>query len=215
MPMVKASACSVSKQKFCFEINNQCEKSQIILDVFSKEKGKLELMILVLTVFVISFCLMFLWIYKGEKKDLAEKKANIFHVSVTALLLAVIPTAFVGLSLLVLLGTTNTVNLIFTLHLSKNQLLILSICFFVYLFVLDNILERLANHIFGEGAFLYTILTLIRIGVFNLIGKLIGLDQTVSITIAAGVSTIILILEIFYRYRMNKSDTTAEKSPSG
>ncbi|WP_087974991.1 hypothetical protein [Oceanobacillus rekensis] len=95
----------------------------------------------VIVVFVISFILLFLWIYNGEKNEIKAEKKKIFSAIGASFILTLAPSAFIGLSLFVLLGSTNTVNMIFSLNISTKQLVILAISFFVYLFTIDNIIE--------------------------------------------------------------------------
>ncbi|MGY0691863.1 hypothetical protein ACW2QC_03610 [Virgibacillus sp. FSP13] len=161
----------------------------------------MKIIISLIVVFIISFLLLFLWIYSSEKEELKEKRANLFHVVATAFILALGPTVFIGLSLFVLLGSANTVTMIFSLHISTNQLIILAISFFVYLFTIDSVIERIVKYILGRNKFNYVVLLLIRIIGFYLIGKISGLNQTVSITIAVGVAFITLLIEVFFHLR--------------
>ncbi len=57
------------------------------------------------------------------------------------------------------------------------------------------------KYILGKTIFCYSVLLLMRIVVFYVIGRLIGLNETVSITVAAGVTFIILLIEALYNLR--------------
>ena len=83
----------------------------------------------------------------------------------------------------------------------SNQLIALTISFFVYLFVLDDIIGFIVEYILGKNIIYPTVLTFIRIGIFHIIGYFVGLSHTVSLTIAAGVAFIILFIEGLSRWR--------------
>lgn len=121
-------------------------------------------------------------------------------------MLALLPTAAIGLILFVVLGSANTVNMFFSLNISLNQLIILTISFLVYLFTIDSIVEIVVSHILGKNIFYYSVILLIRIGVFYMIGELVGLTQTVSVTFSTGVVFIILLIEILYNLREKHRD---------
>ncbi|WP_087974992.1 hypothetical protein [Oceanobacillus rekensis] len=53
----------------------------------------------------------------------------------------------------------------------------------------------------GKSKFNYIALLLIRIGIFNVIGNVIGLNERVSITIAAGVAIATILIEVLYSLR--------------
>src|SRR5699024_5496196 len=112
-----------------------------------------------------------------------------------------LPTAAIGLILFIVLGSANTVNMVFSLNISLNQLIVLAISFLVYLFTVDSIVEIAVKHILGQNTFYYSVILLIRIGVFYMIGELVDLTQTVSVTFSTGMAFIILLIEILYNLR--------------
>ena|SRR5690625_919689 len=154
--------------------------------------------VLIMMVFLISFLLLFKLIYSGEKKPLEEKEGNLFHVCLAAFVLALIPTVVIALFIFMLLGSTNAVNLLFSLDLNMKQLVILTISFFVYLFFIDGIIETSIKIIVGENSYLFILQFLIHIFTFYIIGLLVQVKQTSNFMIAIGVSLMILLLEVLY-----------------
>lgn len=166
----------------------------------------MKIFISLLVVFIISFLLLFKLVYSGNKEEPEDEKLNFFLVILVSFLLALLPTAAIGLILFVVLGSANTVNMIFSLNISLNQLIVLAISFMIYLFTIDSILEIAVKHILGKNIFYYSVILLIRIGVFYMIGELVGLTQTVSVTFSTGVAFIILLIEILYNLREKHKD---------
>ena len=161
----------------------------------------MKIFISLLVVFIISFLLLFKLVYNGNKEESEEEKLNFVLVILVSILLALLPTAAIGLILFVVLGSANTVNMVFSLNISLNQLIVLAISFLVYLFTVDSIVEIAVKHILGKNIFYYSVILLIRIGVFYMIGELVDLTQTVSVTFSTGMAFIILLIEILYNLR--------------
>ncbi|WP_062052609.1 hypothetical protein [Bacillus sp. JCM 19034] len=161
----------------------------------------MEIFLTLIVVFIISFLLIFKFVYSGNKKETEEEKMNFFMVIFVSVALSLIITATIGLVIFALLGSTSIVNRIFSLNISKNQLAVITISFFVYLFTLDSFIEITVKYIIGKNIFYVIVLLFIRIGIFYLIGKIISLNQTISITIAIGVALIILLIETLYYLR--------------
>lgn len=161
----------------------------------------MKIFISLLIVFIISFILLFKLVYSGNKEEPREEKLNSFLVILVSFLLALLPTTAIGVVLFVILGSADTVNMIFSLNISLNQLIVLAISFLVYLFTVDSIIEIVVKHILGKNIFYYSVILLIRIGIFYVIGDWIGLTQTVSGTVATGVTFIIFFIEILYDLR--------------
>lgn len=170
----------------------------------------MKIFISLLVVFIISFFLVFKLVYSGNKEETEEEKLNFFLVIFVSFLLALLPTAAIGLMLFVLLGSANTVNMVFSLNINLNQLIVLTISFFVYLFTIDSIIEIVVKHILGKNIFYYSMLLLIRIGAFYLIGDLVGLTQTINVTFSIGVALLILFIEILYNLREKYKNKESE-----
>jgi|SRR5690625_2423371 len=155
-----------------------------------------------IVVFIISFLLIFKLVYSGNKEESESDKLNFPSVVFVGCLLALLPTAAIAFIIFVLLGSTSAVNVIFSLEISRNQLIILAISLFIYLFSIDSIIEIIVEYIVGKNnTFYFSILLLIRIVAFYLIGFFIGLSQSNSFTMAVGITVIIFLIEVFYHLR--------------
>lgn|SRR5690625_1444376 len=167
----------------------------------------MNLMISIIIVFIISFLLIFKLVYSDNKEQPKEEKLNFLGVIFVTCLLAIIPTVVIALFLLVLLGSTSTVNMLFSLHLSTNQLIILAIFLLIYLFSIDSIIEIIVKHIVGKNIFYFVILLLIRMLASYALCLLIGLKEKNSFIIATGVAVIIFLLEtLYFLYERGKEE---------
>jgi len=154
------------------------------------------IIITLIITFIITFSLFFLFIQKDRKKE--EERDNIFIVILGTALLSLVPTAVIAFFLLALLGSTTAMNILFSLNISSNQLIILAIALLVYLFSIDSILENIVAYIIGKNLFYYLILFVARIIATYTIALMVGLNETNGLMIAAGASLIIFLLEGFY-----------------
>ncbi|QHS23752.1 hypothetical protein GWK91_12685 [Virgibacillus sp. MSP4-1] len=151
-----------------------------------------------IAVFIISFLLLSVWIYKNEKEEIKKKKGKIFAVMATAFILALAPTAVIGLVLFALFGSTNLVNTIFSLDISTSTLMLLTVSLVIYLYTIDSLLSLLVEHIMGRvNIFNHLILLLIRILAFYTIGLIFDLNQKSNVILAVIVAFIILLFEAF------------------
>lgn len=161
----------------------------------------MKIVITLLVIFIISALLMFTFIYKENRQEPHEEKMGLFMTIFVTVIIALILTVVIGLILFVLIGSANTVNILFSLNINMNQIIILAIAFLVYLYTIDTIIEIVIQHILGKNIFSQLILFLIRILTFHIIGSLISLNEKVSFTIASGVAFIILVIEGLYNLR--------------
>src|SRR5690625_3980774 len=104
-------------------------------------EGFMKIFISLLVVFIISFLLLFKLVYSGNREESEDEKLIFLLVILVSFLLALLPTATIGLILFVVLGSVSTVNMFFSLNISLNQLIVLAISFLVYLFTIDSIVE--------------------------------------------------------------------------
>lgn len=162
-----------------------------------------EIIVILMIIFIISFLLLFKWIYSSEKKESKAEKLNLFHVVITAFTLALILTIVMTIIILVLLGSTNIANFVFSLQLGKSELIKIAIYFFIYLILLDNIVEIIVKLLVGKDTYPF-VLFLIHIFFFYMIGLFAGLNQLNSFSISFGVAFIILLIETLYN-RIEKS----------
>ena len=161
----------------------------------------MEIIITLLIVFILSFLLICKFIYSENKQEPKEEQGGLFLVVFVSVFFSLLITGTIGLSIFAVLGTTNIVNIIFSLNMNSNQLIALTISYFVYLFIIDDIIEFILQYILGKNIIYTTILALIRIGIFHIIGYFVGLSHTVSLTIATGVAFITLLVEVLSRSR--------------
>jgi len=161
----------------------------------------MKIVITLLIVFLITFLLIFAFIFRSNKQESEEEKTSCFMVIFVSFLFSLVITGTIGLILFAIFGSTSLVNSLFSLHISTNQLVVVTIAFFIYLFTLDNLLEWIVKWIISKNLFYTSLLAFLRIGIFYAIANLVGLTQNVSITIAAGVAFILLFIEVSYEWR--------------
>ena len=161
----------------------------------------MEIVITLLIVFILSFLLICKFIYSENKQEQKEEQDGLFLVVFVSVFFSLIITGTIGLSIFAVLGSTNLVNIIFSLNMDSHQLIALTISYFVYLFILDDIIGFIVKYILGKNIIYTTILALIRISIFHIIGYFVGLSHIVSLTIATGVAFITLLVEVLSRSR--------------
>lgn len=176
----------------------------MVIPAYSYNKGEcffVNIVVSLLIVYTISFLLIFRFIFsKNRKESEGEKISNLMVVFLSAAFSFII-TAFIGLVIFALVGSTSIVNFIFSLDISMNQLVILAISFLIYLVTLDDLVEFALKYIVGRQTYYEIILVLIRIIIFYIIGYVVGLNETESIIIAVGVSLISIVLKALFQMR--------------
>ncbi|MDG5788803.1 hypothetical protein QA612_15130 [Evansella sp. AB-P1] len=160
-----------------------------------------SIILIISVVYFLSLLPIATFIYFKNKREPQEEKMNMFLWLLVSIILAFPPTVVIAFFLLVLLGTTNIVDMLFSLELSMNQLIMLTISILVYLFTLDSVIEKLVKYMTEKNKFYLFIVLLTRIIAFHLIGMIIGLNQANSLVISTGVALIIMILEVLYHYQ--------------
>ncbi|WP_010096697.1 hypothetical protein [Ornithinibacillus scapharcae] len=165
----------------------------------------------IIVIYLISFVLILGFIYRGNKKESEEEKMSSTLVIVVSLLLALAPTIGLGFVLFTILGSANLIDMVFSLDLEINQLVILAISILVYLFTVDSIVEIVVEYIVGKKVMYSIVMLLSRIFAFYWIGLIVGFSQLNTFITATGIAVIISILELLYRFR--KSSGTKEVVP--
>ncbi|RSL30254.1 hypothetical protein D7Z54_26995 [Salibacterium salarium] len=135
-------------------------------------------------------------IYQGEKDELKKNKRKIFHATATAFILAFAPTAAIAFVVFALFGSTTFANHVFSLDVSINQLMVLTVSIFIYLYTVDSLIEVIVKHLTETSIYSHITLLLIRILAFYSLGVMLGLNQTSNVIIAAAVSFIIFLIEL-------------------
>ncbi|WP_164669978.1 hypothetical protein [Virgibacillus doumboii] len=151
----------------------------------------------IIIVFVISFLLLFIWIFKGEKEEIKKKKGKVFAAIAAAFILGLAPTVVIALLLFALFGSTNIANTMFSLDVNTSKLMLLTVVLVIYLYTVDSFFSVLIQHITGKGKdiFYHIAILLIRILAFYTIGLIIGLSQTSNFIIAVVASCIIFFID--------------------
>ncbi|WP_416147608.1 hypothetical protein ACM26V_15375 [Salipaludibacillus sp. HK11] len=161
--------------------------------------------LIISTVYGISFLPIAAFIYTQNKKESEKEKMGLFLLLFVAGLIALAPTAVIAVFLFALLGSANVLDTLFSLGFSRNQLITLTIFILVYLFTIDSVIEKLVEYITGKNKITFFLVLLSRIFAFHMIGLIIGVQQANSFIIAVGVALIIMLLEILYLYREKQS----------
>lgn len=85
-----------------------------------------------------------------------------------------------------LLGTLNVANVMFSIDVSASKLIVLTVCYFIYLFTIESVPETIINFLISIKLFQQILLALVRILVFGMIAALVGLNYEQSLLIATG-----------------------------
>jgi len=117
---------------------------------------------------------------------------------VVASVLALAPTAVMVLFLIVFLGSAQSINVLFSMDITVNRLMILAVAYLLYYFTVDTIIEMMVKYIAEDGAIYYVIVCFIRMISFHFIGIVIGLSATTSPIIAIGLALIIAAIKFLY-----------------
>ncbi|MBS3680716.1 hypothetical protein KGF86_10855 [Ornithinibacillus massiliensis] len=161
----------------------------------------MKIFVTLAVVYSISLVLILAFVYKSNQKEPEEEKMSIWMVWFVSVLLALTPTVAIAIILLTILGSANVVDMLFSLQLSMNQLIMLTIFILIYLFTIDSIIEIVVKYIVGKRIIYHVIILLSRTFVFYWIALLLEINQMNSFIIAIGVALIILIIELLYHGR--------------
>src|SRR5690606_40803456 len=93
----------------------------------------------IISIFVILSLLIFIWILRNEQKK-QNNNIKLFHILITSFIFSSVITFVFSFILLVLLGSTNLIDTLHSLRIPENQLILLSISFFIYLFTIDTLI---------------------------------------------------------------------------
>ena len=118
---------------------------------------------ILISVFAVSFLLFFIFINRGNRRESEEERLSIPMTGFVAFILSVIPVFIAAFFLFVVFGSANVINMLFSLEISKSQLLLLSTIYLIYLFSLDNLFQVLIKVITNNVFLFYLILLWLRI----------------------------------------------------
>ncbi|ADU29535.1 hypothetical protein [Evansella cellulosilytica] len=155
----------------------------------------------VVAVYTIIFLLIVAFIHCQNKREQEERKMNLFLLFIVSGILSLAPTSVIVIILFAILGSANIVDMVFSLDLSMNQLIKVTIFILIYLFTLDSLIEKVVHIMTRKNVVSHILVMLFRTFVFFFIGIFIGISQINSLVISIGISFIILMLEAMYHYR--------------
>lgn len=162
------------------------------------------LVILLLTVFIVSFVLLSIWIRKSNRKDETEERMSVVLIMGVAGVFALLLTGVAAFFWFLFLGSTNVINTLFSLEISKKDLLLMSVVYLVFIFTLDNIFQVLVKLLTSQKYMFYFLMLWIRMVAFYLIGDFFSLTHYTNIVISGGVALIWSLLELLYEWKTKK-----------
>src|SRR5699024_805030 len=101
------------------------------------------LVILVSVIFIISFVSLFMWIRKANREDQKDERMNILLTIFVAVVLALLFTGVAVFFWFMFLGSANVVNSLFSLQLSKKELILMSTVYLAFIFTIDNVFKMM------------------------------------------------------------------------
>ncbi|WP_026561454.1 hypothetical protein [Bacillus sp. J37] len=150
-------------------------------------------------IFILSFLILFWFTHHENQKE--EKKDRLLTLLIVAGMFSVIITFVFVLFLFLIMGSTSVIDIMFSLELTTNQLLVIGISFLIYWFTIDHILGKVFEYVLGENIYAIIALAVSRVVSFNMIGMFIKLNEVMNMTISIGVSLILLSIEMLYVLR--------------
>lgn len=168
----------------------------------------LKILILLSVIFILSFLLLFWFVRHENKKE--KNKDNLLTLVVVAILFSVIITFTIAFFLFLIMGSASVIDIIFSLKLNTNQLIIVGISFLIYWLTIDNIFEKIFEYFWGENIYAILSLALSRVASFYIIGIIIKLNEVINMTISIGVSLILLAIDVLYFLKNSKTTNTKE-----
>ncbi|WP_449536455.1 hypothetical protein [Ferdinandcohnia sp. Marseille-Q9671] len=163
----------------------------------------MKIAILLSVVFILAFLVLFWFVQHENKKE--GNKDGFLSLLVVAILFSVIVTVVFAFFLFLIMGSTSVIDTIFSLHIETNQLIVIGISFLIYWMTIDNIFEKFFEYLWGENIYGILSLSLSRVAAFYLIGILLKLNEVINMTISIGVSLILLLIDVLYHFKNNKS----------
>lgn len=162
-----------------------------------KGKGFMILFIPIICMFAIIFFILFFLMKRIEQKESSQETVKLFPLIGGSFLLSFVITAALSFILFGLLGSASVLNLLFSLKISNNQILLLVIFLFVYLFTLDELIEWSVKAIVSKNLVHTFVMFLTRIFCFYLIGAVLQMKQTANIIISVGIALMIFMYELY------------------
>lgn len=161
----------------------------------------MKIVVFLIVVFILLFFLLFRFVYRENKKE--HEKDKIWLLIFVAFLFSIIIIIVIALLLFLLIGSTSIINLIFSLNINNEQIIIIGISFLIYLFTIDNIVEIFLEYLLGKNIICYIAKALTRVVSFYIIGLIVNIEHEILVIISIGVSVILLLIELL-NYKKEK-----------
>lgn len=161
------------------------------------------ILIVLLIIFLASFIFSLVFCYQQNLKEPYEESLKLPALIFVSLTLALAPTFVIGLIFLIVLGSTTTTNIIFSLNLQTDQLLFIAIFFFIYLCTIDTVIDMVLEMLIGKSFVPYLQMP-IRMFFFYGIGVLNGLPVHINFWLSFGVSFLVSFIEFLYDGRIRE-----------
>lgn len=162
----------------------------------------LKILVFLSVIFILAFILLFWFLQYENKKE--DKKDNLLILILIAIIFSLVITTVIALFLFLIIGSTNVIEILFSLDISTNQVIVIAISFLVYWLTVDNIFEKVFKYFMGENIYAILSLSLTRVASFYIIGIIIKLNEMINLSISAGVATVLLAIDVLYFLKYNK-----------
>lgn len=162
------------------------------------------LVILVSVIFIISFVSLFMWIRKANREDQKDERMNILLTIFVAGVLALLLTGVAAFFWFMFLGSANVVNSLFSLQLSKKELILMSTFYLAFIFTIDNVFKMMVKLLTSKILMFYFLMLWLRMVAFYLIGDFFQLTHYTNIVISGGVALILVLFELLYDWTKEK-----------
>src|SRR5699024_3774080 len=103
------------------------------------------LVILVSVMFIISFVSLFMCNRNVNREDQKDDRMNILLIIFVAGVLALLFTGVAVFFWFMFLGSANVVNSLFSLQLSKKELILMSTVYLAFIFTIDNVFKMMVK----------------------------------------------------------------------
>ena len=161
----------------------------------------MNLLVMTLSIYLLSLIVFFIFMYRGEKKEAAEKNTNekfLLSTVIGALVLSLIPTAVIMGIILFATGSANVLVSFFELEIGFNQIVIMSVCMVVYSFTFDNIFVAVGRHLIGDNFFKFIFASLFRFLFIYIVGILCSIGSSDNFKLSLGLTLFFLLLECIF-----------------
>lgn len=163
----------------------------------------LKISIFLSVIFILSFLLLFWFIRHENKKE--KNRDSLLSLIVVAIIFSAISTLVFAFFLFLIVGSTSVIDSIFSLNINSTELIVIGISFLIYWITIDNIFEKFFEYLWGENIYAILSLALSRVASFYIIGLIIILNEDINMIISLGVSFVLLVIDVLYFFKNNKS----------